>query len=420
MRTIVLAILLIGLTDAAHGQWVQIYQTEYCNCSPNIRERIDGMAFFGHDSGVIVRADTAGATITSVTIDGGKTWHDNLAYGMDGHVSATDINHVWSSVGQIIYHTTDAGKTWEANTIQDSSLDYASCIYFIDSLTGFVGGKSLSIFRTSDGGKNWKREHGPDTGGDILDPYYLQDIDFASPKIGIATAGDLHNWILRTTDGGLTWTNTRDLYSPISNESTGLSYSDPYNAYFTTSTYLYHSTDSGQNWHIVGDWVPFGKDFSSVSFIDSLHGIAKSGGDFQRTFPLFLAYTSDGGLTWQTISIDSEGGTDGLTSFPDTSAAYIGGFDAVFKLSPQSLSVAVQPIKNTDSLSIVFDGTRAVIIMPQGFFGQVRVLDVLGRTVEEHTIVSGTEANLSTTNWPPQVFVEVRSQNRFRVFKILR
>ncbi|HEY3876180.1 MAG TPA: T9SS type A sorting domain-containing protein [Candidatus Kapabacteria bacterium] len=243
-----------------------------------------------------------------------------------------DINHIWFCNGSTSCRTSDAGYTWFLDTNKKSFEEGNSiqCVYFLDSLNGFEGGAGYSLFRTSDGGKNWNLVY--DSASSDGSVYQIK---FCTPKLGLALCGEYLTYILRTTDGGINWTNDTvgGGFAP-----TGLSYPEPHNAWYTDGLRLYHSTDSGLNWTIVAD-DPLGRGgFRSSCFLDSVHGIATSGDPDTLTF----GYTSDGGKTWITSTIDSEGSYETFTSFPNLNTAYVGGRDAVYKLNIQGLSVPSQ------------------------------------------------------------------------------
>lgn len=70
----------------------------------------------------------------------------------------------------MITHTEDGGKNWIR---QNSGADvFLYAVFFIDSLTGWCGGRNGMILYTKDGGKNWNQQ---DThqGTIILDLIFL-------------------------------------------------------------------------------------------------------------------------------------------------------------------------------------------------------------------------------------------------------
>src|SRR6266446_3870049 len=77
---------------------------------------------------------------------------DNL-YG----VKAMSASEAWA-VGNFgsIYHTVDAGKTWETRASGTKVPLFA--VDFADAEHGWIVGKSSTILATADGGKTWKPE----------------------------------------------------------------------------------------------------------------------------------------------------------------------------------------------------------------------------------------------------------------------
>jgi photosystem II stability/assembly factor-like uncharacterized protein len=405
MKNIAITLFLIAMScGIANAQWTKVYQPDSCDC---ISGSLTSMAFFGNDSGVVCWGQT------SITTDGGNRWQANqrnpiVIEGPGG--AFTDINHIWFNYEAFVYYTSDAGKTWVTDTNNDSLGSSANCIYFIDSLVGFEGGPGLLMFRTSDGGKNWQRVH------DETDSNYeVNQIQFCSPKVGIATCGQFVSSIARTTDSGKTWTIINQF---AGSASRSLSYPDPLDAWFTDGSFLYHSSDSGLTWTTVSGTIVPHLSVGSICFVDSLHGIATSPG-LGATYPLFIGYTSDGGKSWQTTSIDSEG-AEGFISFPDTNTAYIGGLDAVYKLNVRDLAVqATLPVVVEAKLESE-DG-NLFIVMPPDAGGNMRIVDALGRTLEEKLLSPGTRTELvSTSPSQPQFhFAEVECNGRIQVFKVL-
>lgn len=56
-----------------------------------------------------------------------------------------------------LFHSSDAGETWESNYIMEDSTNYARSVVFIDDNNGMVTDNSGRIFKTTDGGVNWSQ-----------------------------------------------------------------------------------------------------------------------------------------------------------------------------------------------------------------------------------------------------------------------
>ncbi len=369
MKKIVISVALTLIAcNIATAQWMKVYQTDSCDCFFQSGFPLAGMGFFGKDSGAVC---SEGSGVTAVTLDGGLSWDtipidlsvvENIhppLYELGSTSCFLDVNHIWFCNGAGVCHTNNAGKTWVVDSNRDSLGFTAQSIYFVDSLVGFEGGESLMMYRTSDGGKSWSIVHSESDGYG----YNVYQIKFCNPKLGLAICGDLVGLILRTTDSGMTWALTTDIYHVGFGQADCLSYPDPHNAWFTDGGFLWHSTDSGVTWNHVGAEYPIGGQLISISFIDSLHGI----GTAENGTSFVFGYTSDGGNSWQTFSIDSERYV-GLTSFTDSNTAYAGDFDAVYKLNFGDLAVqTTTPVPK--SASIESEDGNLFVVMPQAYGG---------------------------------------------------
>src|SRR2546422_67693 len=106
-------------------------------------------------------------------------------------------SEVWA-VGNFgsIYHTADAGKTWEARESGTKVPLFA--VDFTDAAHGWIVGKSSTILATADGGKTWKPEKSAIPPEKHL--FNLKAIDART-----VWAVGIDGLILRTRDGGQTW-----------------------------------------------------------------------------------------------------------------------------------------------------------------------------------------------------------------------
>lgn len=146
--------------------------------------------------------------------------------------------------GGVIFHTTNSGETWEAQTSGvGSSLE---SIQMLNQNDGWCVGDSGTILQTGNGGSTWNDLS-------IPSPQNLYGAFFISPATGVVVGSD--GLIIRTTDGGENW-----------GSSPGV-----------TSQHLF-----------------------SVSFIDANNGIAV--GDTE-----VILRTVDGGVGWKQVYIGNLG-----------------------------------------------------------------------------------------------------------------
>ena len=391
MKHIVITVILILIAcNTASAQWTKVYQTDSCHCSLFTRWPLVGMGFWGSDSGVLCEEVNG---ITALTLDGGMSWNaaddPNLTINFPkpnfgSNSSFLDINHIWLCNEALVHRTNDGGKSWELDTNKNPDAFIARCIFFVDTLIGFEGGPGI-IYRTSDGGKNWDSVQVP--GGDSSD-FDVYQIQFCNPKIGLAICNDYAGLILRTTDSGITWALTTPPDWAQLGSAQSLSFPDLKDAWFADDFDIFHSTDTGSTWTRISGQIETFSSFTSISFLDSIHGIASANGS-PSSKSLIRGYTSDGGKSWRTDSVDLESG-GGFTSFPDLNTAYVGGYDAVYKLNVQDLGVQAAPIINS-SLQIYpnpfTQSTQITFTSQSAGYAEVSVVNMLG--VEEARLFSG-------------------------------
>ncbi len=168
------------------------------------------------------------------TSDGGKSWKQvKLELPLQDWQAAqphifslsrgADPNKVWAvgPVGTII-HSKDGGETWENQSLgRDVTLNGVS---FANDTEGWVAGEFGTILHTTDGGQTWQEQKNvhnlpkytrpelseEDALKQRVPPLYLEDlflvaVAFRNPREGYITGES--GILLRTDDGGETWTN---------------------------------------------------------------------------------------------------------------------------------------------------------------------------------------------------------------------
>lgn len=179
----------------------------------------------------------------------------------------------------IILKTTDSGYTWEQ--ISDPSLPGLEAAFFTDLNTGYVAGWDAYFAKTTDGGETWE-EITVNAG-----VWYFEDLEFWDENNGIAAAwgGELYV----TEDAGETWTQA-------SGVTTGV-----HDLCYATESVLYaaggdekilKSTDGGLTWTELYAGI-FTYVFLGVEFLDENYGMV-AGEDGK------VLMTNDGGLNWTT------------------------------------------------------------------------------------------------------------------------
>ena len=226
------------------------------------------------------------------TTDGGLTWapvFDDTDVASIGAlaVSTSDPNVVWAgtgetnirsmiSIGNGIYKSTDAGKTWQQMGLRETGRigrlvihpDNPDIVFAAAVGTAYGPQQERGVFRTVDGGETWERVLfvGEDTGAsDIaMDPANPRNLVAGMWPIDIKTwqrsSGGPNGGIFVTRDGGDTWERvTNGLPEPPTGKI-ALAYApsnpDRIYALIETDQYefkgvLWRSDDGGESWRLI-------------------------------------------------------------------------------------------------------------------------------------------------------------------------
>lgn len=160
------------------------------------------------------------------------------------------LSNDYASIGTIILKTTNGGANWTNSRYPDSALVIKS-VYYLNALTGFMGGISPSvpvILRTTNGGANWQKTT---IHFSVCFDYPILRLNFFNAMTGFACGGffDRAGICWQTTDGGLNWEDSCiaaeplfDVY-PISANRVLAAGGDP-----EYGSYIYSTGDGGASW----------------------------------------------------------------------------------------------------------------------------------------------------------------------------
>ncbi|MBI1855580.1 MAG: hypothetical protein HYR93_06915 [Chloroflexi bacterium] len=188
-----------------------------------------------------------------------------------------DENNGWGITDTQIVRTDDGGVTWyDVSPSGVGSLGYAATFDFLDSQRGWVVIADSSdplkgtMVRTTDGGATWTTIPVPFSGGDIQ--FLDANNGWVMASLGVG-AGSMGVAVFQTTDGGSTWTQT---YTndpnqqgagdslPLGGLKDGITALDMQNAWVGGVTYapgvvyLYKTSDAGRSWALNPAPIPAG------------------------------------------------------------------------------------------------------------------------------------------------------------------
>jgi len=153
--------------------------------------------------------------------------------------------------GTIILNTTDGGENWYSEPYREDNI-FIQCILYLDSLTGWMGGKPHALVKTTDGGINWQQA---EIDSALFAFFPVVNINFYDSLYGFACGGAFEY-------AGIVW----------------------------------KTTNSGDNWQVMDPAFAAADPIQEIHIFDSLNVLGISG-DFEL-FGVGVIRTSDGGNFW--------------------------------------------------------------------------------------------------------------------------
>jgi photosystem II stability/assembly factor-like uncharacterized protein len=219
-----------------------------------------------------------------------------------------------------VFRTSDGGKTWSnvasalpasTDTPPPGHLPFGgqkSGIHFLNVSTGWVTGTVVVndlawLYVSHDGGSTWYQQSlalptgVPSAQLSLISPTFFSPTDGLLPVIfsdGVTGRG-IATDVYVTRDGGTSWKNTMPLAAVFST----IDFVDMLHGWATDGTVLYNTSDGGQHWAKLSPGANF-RQITSLSFVSSTTGWAIGK---QSNTSSFLLKTTDGGKTWTPISI---------------------------------------------------------------------------------------------------------------------
>ena len=315
------------------------------------------------------------------TTDGGVNWRpifDGPPVASIGSlaVSASDPNIVWAgtgeghirshiSVGQGIYKSTDAGRSWTLMGLEATgriprlAIDPGNPDTVIACALGHAYGPQpdRGVFRTTDGGKTWTKALFVDENTGCSDIA----MDLHNPRVLFAGMWQLeiHTWgrtsggpgggLYASRDGGATWrklTGHGLPARPVGKVAVAVSHSNPNRVYALIETgdgvpwngketdagQVFRSDDGGENWRVVSyDHLAMGRPHYY-----SRMAVAPDNEDEAYFLTASYARTTDGGQTISLVPRGQAPGGDHHDSWIDPTNA-----DRMIVAHDQGLSISI-------------------------------------------------------------------------------
>ena len=246
----------------------------------------------------------------------------------------TSLSIMWAATLKTVLRSTDAGRHWSDVT---PSPNADPVLFAVDDSAawaaygGFTGGPYV-IYRTTNGGGTWLQATPPLQRGGIVQLYFVDRAHgWATVSLG-AAAGSEGIAILRTIDGGASWSVIAQTSDPTTAQSSpsGLSFGcDKGFVAFGSTTVgvipnecaggpatLYRTTDGGFHWGLIslaqldnrGGAAGLGYSPTFLTSTDAILPASSYAAANQATPSLLV--THDAGATWRDFLVPVPGGID--------------------------------------------------------------------------------------------------------------
>ena len=196
------------------------------------------------DSGVIIH-----------TSNGGNSWvlqNSTINYFIED-VFFLNIYTGWAIANDFFYtgttilKTTNSGLNWIASRYPDTT-KVIYTINYLDALTGYMGGYSGLLLKTSDGGNTWVQQS---IDSNIISYFPIEKFAFYNHRLGFACGGiiDISGVIWSSTNYGVNW----KAFSAAPEPLYFVTWKDSMTAYSCGGDYEYGGSflrtyDRGENW----------------------------------------------------------------------------------------------------------------------------------------------------------------------------
>ena len=240
--------------------------------------------------------------------DGGQSWiaiskltataRDDWRFNSGVQVEVLDDRNAWILETMSIWRTEDGGINWRKVFSSDSTNTKGQPTWgsFLGSNTAWISGTSGEVYETNDAASTWRTQTLM-TNGDFRDVYFLNEqTGWLVGYVGGETGTQLY----RTEDGGKSWrkylisdTSIESVYFFDSNQGWAAgSKAAPKGAKAPIQSVLLHTRDGGQSWNQV-ELRNEEPAFDDVHFTNAATGWLIGRNTIYRT--------ADGGTSWQAI-----------------------------------------------------------------------------------------------------------------------
>lgn len=272
--------------------------------------RVADLAFADDQHGWMIVSEPNAVTTILATADGGRTWTEQRRGQGISAIDAVSSTHIWAVESGTLIFSTNGGQQWQA--LQSDTLsDRVLRIEFSDQAHGWATRYSPHneqlLYRTTDGGQRWEQITAPNP---CDEQRGNEQYSFVTPQLGWmlcsygGAGGSTPKAVFKTEDGAQTWVllteTTREQHPAngleIASGSLAFFFINEQEGWFSGQRETVKTTDGGLSWQPIAlDSAP-NTTFRWVRFVSRQHGYAVVSGSY-----FTLLETIDGGARWTPI-----------------------------------------------------------------------------------------------------------------------
>lgn len=249
--------------------------------------------------------------------------------------------------GHIVY-SDDDGKTWTQAESVPTQVTLTS-VYFPSAKVGFAGGHDTTLLKTEDGGQTWTRMY-----EDMEAETPIMTVLFENERRGLAMGA--FSFVMETTDGGVTWEPRQLIEGSEDDYHLNKAFRGKDGTIFVAAEFgtVYRSTDNGRTFESLQ--TPYSGSFWSGLGVDDgsvlLYGMR---GNIYRT--------TDNGDSWTKVEAGTSKSFGGSTQLANGTIVLAGLNGAVAYSTDRGKSFTTVTRADRLGFNAVTDGADGTIVI---------------------------------------------------------
>ncbi len=293
----------------------------------------------------------------------------------------------------LLANFTTAQWSWQNPLPQGNSIND---IEFIDNYFGLAVGETGTILKTTDGGITWSQQNSTTT-------KVIYNVDVTNNSIAYALGS---YFLLKTTDGGDSWFN---LEMPATTYFNDLFFLDSLKGYVVGSnSNIFYTYDGGSTW--IQRYEITSDNLKVINFFNEKNGIAI--GFNLGFYENFVLKTTNGGYTWSRSTISSE--LNDVEFVTETKLIAVANDNIFYSTDGGQNWISSKLASNIYSKSIDFiDSLNGIICGYSDITSSARIFRTrdAGQTWQEIVFNLGGGAWLNTVSFPTNNFIYAAGGN---------